>query len=239
MKILITNDDGIFAPGMIPFARWAQTIGDVTVIAPKVEQSGKSHGIELRKTFEVDEVDLGPGIRALSVDSTPADCIRFAVLGLHEHFDLVLSGINKGYNMGQDMIYSGTMGAASEAAYQGLNAVAVSTDPDYYPRAVEHLDTVWDYFCRNRLLDMHSLYNVNIPPEAGDIHITGQGGPYYSDQFPGEGGNLYKAHGRCIYEPGTDLSVDTHCVMNGHISITPVSTDRTNRAVFGLLQHCR
>lgn len=239
MRILITNDDGIHAEGMIPFVRWAQTIGDVTVIAPKVEQSGRSHGIELRKEFAVQEEDLGPNVTALSVDSTPADCMRFAILGMKQHFDLVLSGINKGYNMGQDMIYSGTMGAATEAAYQGLNAIAVSTDPSYYPNAVEHLDYVWDFFCRNHLLDIHRLYNVNIPPEGGEIHITGQGGPYYSDEFPGEPDGLYKAHGKCIYQPGNDLTVDTHCVMNGFISVSPITIDRTCRPIFNQLLNCR
>ena len=236
MKILITNDDGIYAEGMIPFARWAMKLGEVTVIAPKVEQSGKSHGIELHKPFDVEPVEFIPGVKAFSVDSTPADCVRYAVLGQKEHYDFVFSGINRGYNMGTDILYSGTVGAATEAACLGLNAIAVSTETDYYEQAVNHLDKVWDYFCSNKLLNKHGFYNVNIPPEAGEIHITRQGGPFYSDDFDSVGGTLVKAHGRCVYEKGTDLSVDTHCVMNGHISITPMSFDRTDINLFKELQ---
>ena len=115
MRILITNDDGINAKGLLPLAQWAQRLGDVTVIAPKVEQSGKSHGIEIHKAFEVKKVDFAPGIEAYSVDSTPADCVRIAILGMKKQFDLVISGINRGLNIGRDTIYSGTVGAIFEA----------------------------------------------------------------------------------------------------------------------------
>lgn len=239
MRILITNDDGINAEAMIPFVRWAQKLGDVTVYAPKVEQSGKSHGIDIHNPFEVAQVELVSGVKAYAVNSTPADCVRYAVLGRHEHYDLVFSGINRGYNMGTDILYSGTVGAATEAACLGLNAVAVSTEAEYYEQAVKHLDKVWDYFCRNQLLDKHGFYNVNIPPQAVDIYITRQGGPYYSDDFDSAGDTLVKARGRCVYEKGTDLSVDTHCVMNGHISVMPMTYDRTNRSLFMQLQSCK
>lgn len=236
MKILITNDDGIHAEGMIPFVRWAQKLGEVSVYAPKIEQSGKSHGIDIHSPFEVTQVELVPGVRAYAVDSTPADCVRYAVLGRHEQYDLVFSGINRGYNMGTDILYSGTVGAATEAACLGLNSIAVSTEAEYYEQAVEHLDKVWDYFCRNQLMDKHGFYNVNIPPQAGEIHITRQGGPYYSDDFHSVCDTHVKAHGRCVYEKGDDLSVDTHCVMNGHISVMPMLYDRTDMKLFKLLQ---
>lgn len=239
MRILITNDDGIYAEGMIPFVKWAKKLGDVTVIAPKVEQSGKSHGIDIHHPFEVKKIDLLPDVTAFSLDSTPADCIRYAILGRKEHYDLVLSGINRGFNMGQDIIYSGTMGAAEEAAYQGLTAIAISTDPEYYPNAVEHLDKVWDFFQRNRLLEKHRLYNVNIPPMGKDIHITKQGPAFYSDEFINEEGDLYKAHGICVYKDGSDLSIDTHCVMNGFISVCPIAINRTEEQLFESLQGCK
>ncbi len=239
MKILITNDDGIYAEGMLPFVKWAQKLGDVTVIAPKVEQSGKSHGIDIHRPFEIKRIDLLPNVRAISVDSTPADCIRYAVLGIREHFDLVLSGINRGFNMGQDIIYSGTMGAAEEAAYHNLTAIAISTDPKYYPNASKHMDTVWEFFKRNRLLEKHRLYNVNIPENGEKIYITRQGPEFYSDEFVNEEGDLFKAHGKCVYEEGDDLSVDTHCVMNGFISICPMAVNRTDFRLFEALQDCK
>ena len=239
MKILITNDDGINARGMIPFVKWAKQYGDVTVYAPKVEQSGKSHGIEIHKPFSVEEVELVEGVHAYAVDSTPADCIRFAVLGKKEHYDIIFSGVNRGFNIGHDIVYSGTMNAASEAAYLGLKAVAFSTDVENYDlhfdEIVAHLDEIWHYFEKNRLMEKHSLYNVNIPENAKDMLITSQGGMYYSDDFDTLENNMYKAHGKCVYEYDTDLALDTNCVMNNHISITPISIDRTHRELFNEL----
>ena len=86
MRILIVNDDSISSPVLLPLAQWARRLGQVTVIVPKFEQSGKSHGIELHKAFEVMPVELAPGIEAYTVDSTPADCVRYGVLGMHREF---------------------------------------------------------------------------------------------------------------------------------------------------------
>ena len=111
MRILLTNDDSVSASGLLPLIRWCQTLGEVTVAVPKFEQSGKSHGIELHEPYEAVEVELEPGLKVWTVDSTPADCVRFAVLGLRKEFDLCISGINRGFNIGTDLIYSGTVGA--------------------------------------------------------------------------------------------------------------------------------
>ena len=100
MRILITNDDAMYAPQLVPLIRWWQKHGQVTVVVPKFEQSGKSHGIEIHKSFEAKQVTLAEGITAWAVDSTPADCVRFALLGLNQQYDLVVSGINKGLNIG-------------------------------------------------------------------------------------------------------------------------------------------
>ena len=94
MRILITNDDGVFAEGIRVLTEWAKTKGEVTVVAPKVEQSGKSHAIDFTRPIEIKRVELMEGVRAFSLDSTPADCIRFAVLGMGEKYDLILSGVN-------------------------------------------------------------------------------------------------------------------------------------------------
>ena len=98
MRILITNDDGILAPALPHLVEWAKKLGEVMVVAPKVEQSGKSHAIDFTRPIEIKKVDLFGDVVAYSMDSTPADCVRFAVLGLKEKFDLVLSGINRGFN---------------------------------------------------------------------------------------------------------------------------------------------
>ena len=84
MRILITNDDGVNASGLLPLIKWAQKLGEVTTVVPKFEQSGKSHGIELHKPYEAVQRELEPGITVWTVDSTPADCVRFALLGLKQ-----------------------------------------------------------------------------------------------------------------------------------------------------------
>ncbi|MBE6954997.1 MAG: 5'/3'-nucleotidase SurE [Ruminococcaceae bacterium] len=232
MRILITNDDGIHAAQMIPLVQWAQKLGSVMVVAPKVEQSGKSQGIELHESFEAKKIDLFPGVTAWAVDSTPADCIRFAVLGLKESFDLVISGINRGFNMGTDIMYSGTAGAVFESVSLGLKAVALSTSPEYYDHAVEHLDHVFDYILSNSLLDHCDAYNVNIPPQGERILITRQGGHYYSDDFVPVGNDYFKARGKCVYQDRNDMSLDTDAVMHGNISIMPLTICRTDLRVY-------
>ena len=232
MRILITNDDGVNASQLLPLIKWCRQLGEVTAVVPKFEQSGKSHGIELHKDFEARQVELEPGITVWAVDSTPADCVRFAILGLNLEFDLVISGINRGLNIGADMMYSGTVGAACEAVNLGVKAVALSTPPKYYSSACKHLDSIFAFLETHRLLDIHTLYNVNIPCDTDQIRITRQGGPYYSDDFPAVGEDLYRPTGKPIWEDSNDNSLDTDATLHGYISITPLTVDKTNHAIF-------
>ena len=162
MKILITNDDGIQSPALPLLAEWAKKLGDVTVAAPKVEQSGKSQAINFMDPVEITQVDLVEGVTAYSVDSSPADCVRFGVLGLNQTYDLIISGINRGYNLGDDIVYSGTCGAIFEGSRLGINGLALSTDPDNLLEAPKALDVVWEYIQKNNLYDYNNLYNINI-----------------------------------------------------------------------------
>ena len=235
MRILITNDDSISAPVLPHLIEWAKKLGEVTVVVPKFEQSGKSHSIELHKPFEVLACDRFPGVRTYTVDSSPADCVRYAILGMHEKFDLVFSGINRGLNVGTDIIYSGTAGAAAEAVALGCKAIALSTQPESFDSALAHLDTVWDFFVQHDLLAKNDLYNVNIPLQVKGIRITRQGGPYYSDNFPFVGNNMVRPTGICVYEEGDDYTIDTHAALHGYISISPLSFERTARDVFAQL----
>lgn len=232
MRILITNDDSISSPALLPLAQWATKLGDVTVVVPKYEQSGKSHGIELHKAFEVMPVALAEGIEAYTVDSTPADCVRYAVLGMHRKFDLVISGINKGYNMGLDILYSGTVGAIFEAAALGIPAIAFSTGPERFEPAIAQLDTAWSFFQEHALLDKWSLYNVNFPLECKGIRITRQGGPLYSDDFPDIGNHMVMPTGKYVYEDRNDMTLDTDATLHGYLTITPMTLTRTSMDIF-------
>ncbi len=235
MRILITNDDSISSPVLLPLVKWAQKLGEVTVLAPKFEQSGKSHGIEIHKSFEVKAYDLCPGVECYTVDSTPADCVRIAVLGMKKQFDLIISGINKGLNIGLDIAYSGTVGAIFEAACLGIPALALSTTPDGFDYAISKLDDVWAFFTDKELYKKGSLFNVNIPVGGTEIRITHQGGPYYSDNF-GFANDQATPCGIDVFQASDDDTVDTDCVLRcGQISVTPLTLDRTDRALFAQL----
>ena len=236
MRILITNDDGVFAPGIVPLVEWARTLGEVTVVAPKVEQSGKSHAINFTTPIEIKKVDIFEGVEAYSMDSTPADCVRFGIMGLGKTYDLVLSGINRGVNMGVDMIYSGTVAAIFEAAYWNHNALAISTYPDSRDEAAAELDTVWSYVTENRLFDHGKIFNVNIPKSPKGILITRQGSPYFDDGFKLVEGDLYLQTGvRIPDEHEGDLRYDTVATELGYISITPVTLSRMDEAAYAAL----
>ena len=236
MRILITNEDGMEAAQLMPLMDWCRKLGDVTVFVHKVEQSGKSHSFEIRKAFEVKQVELAPGYPIWYVDSTPADCVRLAVLGMHLEFDLVISGINRGLNVGTDIMYSGTVGAASEAVNLGIPAVALSTTPANYPNATAHLDEILAYFRENNLMGIHNLYNVNIPANPKGIRITHQGGPYFSDDFPPVGNDLYQPTGKPVWVDSGDLTLDTDAALTGYISIMPLTTNRTDWSIYNKLK---
>ena len=234
MRILITNDDGIQAPQMLPLARWARKRGEVTVVAPKVEQSGKSHGIDLHNPFEVKEFPMGEGISAWSVDSTPADCIRYAVFGMKQTYDLVISGINRGLNIGRDTMYSGTVSAVFEAGNLGINAMAVSTSPEYYKDAAKEMDKIWDFVVKNDLFSKNDMWNINIPTGGSDeFRFTRQGGNFFSDRFRPEPDNMYFPCGIEVFEACGSKEFDTDAVLvDGVISVQPITLDRTNLELF-------
>ena len=233
MKVLITNDDSISSACLLPLAQWVtRRLGDVTVVAPQFEQSGKSHAIDIHAPFEVKKSDVLPGIDAYTVDSTPADCVRMALLGMHMEPDLIISGINRGYNMGHDILYSGTAGAVFEAALFGYNAMALSTDFHTFDSAIANLDRVWDFFCEKELFSLHNLYNVNIPIDPKGILMTHQGGPFYTDTFEALENDMYIARGCLAHKHEHDLSIDTDAVVDGFISVSPLTPDRTAWSIY-------
>lgn len=164
MNILITNDDGINAPGIAVLAEVASAFGDVTVVAPASQCSAMSHRITF-KPMKVEEHQLGiPGVKAYSVDGTPADCVKTAVDALMEGKpDVVLSGINNGYNVGFDIAYSGTVGAAMEALMLGIPAVALSQlDVDDFAASRHYLPQILPELLA-AAPSATEIWNVNIP----------------------------------------------------------------------------
>ena len=236
MNILITNDDGISSPILPHLVQFACRFGRVTVVAPKVEQSGKSQALEFRNAIEIKRVELIDGVETWAVDSTPADCVRFGVTGLKRSYDLVLSGINRGYNLGDDIVYSGTIGAIMEGARLGIPGLALSAEHTAFMGAVEHLESLADYFRTHKLFTYNSLYNVNIPPRVNGFSITRQGRTYFSDDFEYRGNDLYLQVGAPLVNPVTDTGIDIDAIHSNLISITPLTFSRTDLPAFERLQ---
>jgi len=233
MRILVTNDDSITSEVLLPLAKWAKQLGEVTVVVPKYEQSGKSHCIEIHKAFEVKQVPFDdPDIKAYTVDSSPADCVRYAIEGMKLEFDLVISGINRGLNLGIDMLYSGTVGAVFEASCFGLPAIALSTEPGGFDEAMAALDEVKEFFIKYDLMKKNSLYNVNIPKNHKGIRITHMGGRYFADDFLPQENDMYLPTGKSVWKDSGDYSIDTNAALTGYISILPLTLNRTNMDVF-------
>ena len=235
MRILLTNDDGINAEGLKILVNWAKTKGEVSVFAPKVQQSGKSQSIEIHDTYEVKKVDIFGDIEAYSVDSTPADCVRIATLGMKKKFDLVISGINCGYNLGADIRYSGTVGACFEASNSKIKAMAVSTVYTSFENAVKQLDRVYEYIVANKMFDLAEILNVNIPEKGDEILITRMGPAIYSDEFEFLEDGTVKPCLVCLYKGTKNLEIDTDAAMTGHITITPLHSDLTSTAAYDIL----
>lgn len=233
MKILITNDDGINTLGIRLLAEWAKKLGDVTVVAPKVEQSGKSQAIEFVQPVEIKKVPFIDGVTAYSMASSPADCVRFGVVGLGQKYDLVLSGINRGVNLGADIVYSGTVGAIFEASRLGANCIAFSAYTDGQEAAAKYFDEVYNFIVGNKLFEQSKLFNVNIPRQSKGIRITYQGSEYFSDRFIKVGEDFYLQEGDQIPDVcPDDFNRDTVTMEAGYISVTPLLTTRTNMAAF-------
>ena len=239
MRILITNDDGIASAALPRLAAWASKLGEVTVVAPHIEQSGMSQAIDFKHPVTIKRVTLQEceAMEAWAMQSTPADCVRFGVTGLKRSYDLVLSGINRGYNLGDDIAYSGTVGAIFEAARLGIRAIAFSTDFDSFDNAFCELDAVYDFITENNLLACASLLNVNIPtkPSRG-IVLTRQGGTFYTDAFVKCGEDSYMQVGEPACYESDDLSIDILALQHGYVSVSPLTYQKTDLAAFEKLK---
>jgi 5'-nucleotidase len=234
-RILVTNDDGVNAPGILALAQAMRSLGDIEVIAPKFNQSASGHKKTLYQDIPIEETKLADGTPALAVTGSPADCIALAALGASSGWapDIVVSGINRGANMGQDITYSGTVTAALEAAIQSVPAVAVSLNhrtadavEDYETAAQVALAIVRTTLERG--LPPFMILNLNVPAgnDIKGLRLTRQGVRTYLDESAHEG-NIWRIVGPepagNIEEAGTDL----WAVHNGYASLTPIHLDLT------------
>jgi 5'-nucleotidase len=243
VRILCTNDDGILAYGLECLVRAAREIGDVTVVAPDREQSATSHSLTLHHPLR----PVARGEKRYQVDGTPTDCVMLAVEALMpERPDFVFSGINHGQNMGEDVLYSGTVAAAMEATVMGVPAIAISYTGAYH----EELEG-WEGVVRTILGGIlgregfpdDTLLNINLPATApGDvrgIRVTSLGQRRYAESITranDPSGREYFWIGGGVASWRGAKDSDFQAVEEGYVSITPLHLDLTN---YRLLEEIR
>jgi len=165
MRILLVNDDGYAAKGIYHLAKAVSQLGEVWLVAPRTQCSSMSHRVHFRQKFLIREEQVLEGVRAFSVDGTPADCVKIAVNHiLPEKPDIVLSGINEGYNTGIDILYSGTVAAAMESLLQGIPAIAFSMGRKGDFADAEQLVVPVLQALQEKRIAANEIWNVNFPP---------------------------------------------------------------------------
>ncbi len=256
VRVLLTNDDGIEAEGLQALRRALLELPgiELAVVAPDGNRSAMARSITTRRPLWVQEVDFGDGTVGYATDGTPVDCVRLARLGLIEGFkaELVVSGINHGSNLGDDITYSGTVAAALEAIVLGLPGIAVSQQSsalelDFRQGSGFQFEPA-AAFTRRLVAELEdvplpegTLLNINVPgcnPEG--VEVARLGKRVYSDELSlvdeaGAGKRLYRIYGDASYErdeQGTDLAA----VARGRIAVTPIHFDLTDHEGLSALQ---
>lgn len=256
LRVLLTNDDGIEAEGIQALRRALVALDDIelAVVAPDENQSATGRSISIRRPLWVQEVTFEDGTVGFSADGTPVDCVRLAALGLIDGFepDVIVSGINHGANLGDDITYSGTVAAALEGIVLGIPGIAVSQlshrgDLDHrmgrtfdFERAAAFVARIVDRI-DDVPLPAGTLLNINVPPEVEGVEVTRLGKRVYQDRLDlideDTGRKLYRVYGDVPLhddEPGTDLAA----VTASRIAVTPLHFDLTaEHSIEGLREY--
>ncbi len=241
MLVLVTNDDGVHSPGIVALAESLASLGRVVIVAPDRERSAAGHSLTLHHPLRAEQIRED----VFAVDGTPTDCVNLGIHGLLERRpDLVVSGINRGGNLGDDITYSGTVAAAMEATLMGVPAFAVSLEarsflPEQFTPAADYALALARRIAAEGM-PPDTFLNVNVPESSPlGVRLTRQGKRRYGDVVV----EKVDPRGRKYYwigvgelgfveSPGTDF----HAVHNGFISVTPLHLDLTNYRSFDTLR---
>lgn len=237
MRILLSNDDGYLAEGLTVLAKALRTLGELTVVAPERNRSGASSSLTLDRPIRAHVVSEG----VIRVDGTPTDCVHLAVTGLlHESPDMVVSGINHGANMGDDVVYSGTVAAAIEGRFLGFPAVAVSLashEGQHFYTAAQVTVQILKQLRRSPL-PPNTILNVNVPDipfeQLQGFAATRLGSRHKSEpviQAKDPRGQTIYWIGPAGAEQDAGPGTDFHAVKNGYVSVTPLMVDLTRHSL--------
>lgn len=241
MRILLSNDDGYQAPGLRALAGAMADLGEITVVAPDRDRSGASNSLTLELPIRARRMDNG----FIRVEGTPTDCVHLAITGLlDDEPDMVVAGINAGANMGDDVIYSGTVAAATEGRFLGLPAIAISL-ASHTPQHFDTAARVAGELVRDLLqrpFEANTILNVNVPDipyaELKGIRATRLGHRHKAEPAVA----AQDPRGRTIYwvgpagpEQDAGEGTDFHAVRHGYVSVTPLHVDLTRHAALANL----
>lgn len=248
MKVLLTNDDGVYAPGLMALREELKDDFEVWVVAPESEMSAVGHGITLLSPLRVRRVVINGEFFGLAVTGTPADCVKIGVQELMgAPPDIILSGINPGANVGVNVLYSGTVSAAAEGAFLGIRSAAISLDvrqdPDFRFAARFSREVI--RFIEKSGLEGKTALNVNIPglppDQIAGVKITRQGTARFQERFERRtdprGQFYYWLSGETPTEESPSDS-DARALQDRWISITPITYDLTCREEVKRLMSC-
>lgn len=239
MNILVTNDDGIMAPGIFTLKKILEKKHQLYVVAPDVERSATGHAITIRNPLWAKKIFLNNVFLGYAVNGTPADCVKLGLEAIYNDidFDIVISGINKGPNLGTDLLYSGTVSGALEGSLNGLPSIAISS-ADYqnpnYETAAKFILKFLDFFDTSSMPEFSAL-NINVPSidysELKGFKITRQSKRRYRDYFEPRkdpyGNTYYWMLGEIIEDDNKEDS-DYYVLKENYVSITPIKSFLTD-----------
>lgn len=239
MNILLVNDDGIYSNGILRLAEKLAKMHNVTVVAPQNQMSGTGHSMTLYGYVNFSKINILNGIECYIVSGTPADCVKVAVnLILTEKPDLIISGINKGFNLGTDIVYSGTVNSALEGAVHGIKAIAVSQE-----YGIKDFEFSSEFVVKNlqkifSLLpdDAQTILNINIPSDDVNtikgVKIAKIGRKLFKENYAFEENLGFRAHCRTTLADNTTDEDDVWLYDNGYITISPVKNDWNDQKIY-------
>lgn len=235
MNVLVTNDDGVNSQGLIKLAKKLSINNKVLLIAPDGNRSACSHSLSVGKDLKVVKINIDDNFEAYKTSGTPVDCVKISKLVFSDFkTDIVVAGINKGHNLGSDILYSGTLSAACEGAFFNLVSFAFSA----FELGESDFDGISNYAVSiiNKLYPLSNkgdIWNINFPPCSPNrykgVKIAKFGKQLYSDRYEKIGVDTYRLVGELIDHNENEQDCDVEWIKKGYVSVTPVLYDKTDK----------